>query len=84
MVGPGYTWIAGDGIGSSTILGEGAVSQIHGMGRLTSKGGVAGNANFDAFATAWTGFDSDTNLKAYAEKVRADPLHPTHPTHHTT
>ena len=71
MAGPGYIWVAGDGVSHSTITSAGT-NIAHGMGKILSLGGVPGNTAFDKFASDWTGFDDDADLKAYAEDLWHD------------
>ena len=75
MVGPGYFWITGDGVGSAKIQGSNA-KQSNGIGKMLSLGGVPGATVYDQFKADWDLFDSSaagTALKTYAEAMWLDP-----------
>ena len=74
MVGPGYFWITGDGVGSAKIQGSNA-KQSNGIGKMLSLGGVPGATVYDQFKADWDMFDSSPEgaaLKTYAEAMWID------------
>jgi len=75
MVGPGYFWVAGDGVGNAKVQSTNA-KQLKGMGKMLSLGGVPGATIYDQFKADWDLLDSSaagTALKTYAEAMWLDP-----------
>ncbi|GMI06498.1 hypothetical protein TrVE_jg1444 [Triparma verrucosa] len=75
MIGDDYFWVVGDGVMTANVI-ENANNNdkrmANGIGRLSAIGGLEGNPNFDKFLTDWAAFDSDADLKTYAESVFFD------------
>ena len=75
MTGPGYFWLAGDGVGNAKVQSS-TTKQINGIGKMLSLGGVPGASVYDQFKANWDGFDNSaegTALKTYAEAMWLDP-----------